>query len=125
MMPESRWITHSVLNPKPSLPTVTWPENPPSKYFAVASAIRSLMRERKASPTSIFLPETRNDMSDLRSGFMDIYVCPHVRLVVYARSARQSSIDRVAPVAPPDGGRRRARARQAAFSDGKPKAPML
>src|SRR5258708_11093775 len=61
-MPESRWITHSVRNPKPSLPTVTWPENPPSKYFAVASAIRSLMRERNASPTSIFLPETRNDI---------------------------------------------------------------
>src|ERR1700733_863471 len=61
-MPESRWITHSVRNPKPSLPTVTWPENPPSKYLAVASAIRALMRAHKASPTSMFLPETRNDM---------------------------------------------------------------
>src|SRR6266568_514265 len=66
-MPESRWITHSVRNPKPSLPTVTWPENPPSKNFAVASAIRPLMRSRKASPMSIFLPETRNGMIDLRA----------------------------------------------------------
>ena len=43
-MPESRCITHSVRKPKPSLPTVTWPEKPPSKYFAVASRTRALTR---------------------------------------------------------------------------------
>src|SRR5690242_14605826 len=62
MIPESRWITHSLRNPKPSLPTVTWPEKPPSKYFAVASLIRPLMRSRRASPMSIFLPDTRKDI---------------------------------------------------------------
>ena len=40
----------------------TWPGIPPSKYLSVASAIRPLTRSRKASPTSIFLPDMRNDM---------------------------------------------------------------
>ena len=37
-MPESRCTTHSVRKPNASLPTVTWPENPPSKYFSSASS---------------------------------------------------------------------------------------
>src|SRR6516164_1513312 len=55
-------MTHSVRKPNPSLPTVTWPEYPPSKYLAVASETRELMRSRNASPRSMFLPDTRNAM---------------------------------------------------------------
>src|ERR1051325_10343596 len=58
-MPESRCTTHSVWKPKASLPTVTCPENPPSKYFSSASRTRALMRSRRALPTSMFLPDTR------------------------------------------------------------------
>src|SRR6478752_8798497 len=50
---------------------VTWPENPPSKYFAVTSAMRALTRARNACPISIFLPETRNGMIDLRWSLVD------------------------------------------------------
>src|SRR5260370_28763504 len=65
-MPESRWTTHSVRKPNPSLPMVTCPEKPPSKYLAIASATRVLMRSRSASPTLIFLPDTRSGMIALR-----------------------------------------------------------
>src|SRR5258707_1990809 len=68
-MPESRWITHSVRKPKPSFPMVTWPEKPPSKYLDVASTTRSLTLARRASPISIFLPDTRNGMIGLRYSF--------------------------------------------------------
>src|SRR3954469_2260692 len=66
-MPESRWIAHSVRNPNPSFATVTWPEYPPSKYFASTSAMRVLTRSRKASPMSRFFPDMRNDIVRLRS----------------------------------------------------------
>src|SRR3954469_4587595 len=39
---------------------VTWPEQPPSKYFAAAWVTRSLIRDRSASPISMFFPDTRN-----------------------------------------------------------------
>src|SRR6266851_1752286 len=112
-MPESRWITHSVRNPNPSLPTVTWPENPPSKYFAVASAIRSLMRERNASPTSMFLPETRNDIwpaSDLdhasRLWLHRHIPTPPTPTPGYAHPLRHASslVHRIEPGGLPDGG---------------------
>src|SRR5438552_10372919 len=50
---------------------VTCPENPPSKYLAVACTRRALMRARNASPMAIFLPETRNGMIDLRTTPVD------------------------------------------------------
>src|SRR5665213_776074 len=56
-------MAHSVRNPDPSRASVTCPEYPPSKYLPTVSAIRSLMRSRKASPTSRFFPDTRNDMA--------------------------------------------------------------
>src|SRR6266853_5567407 len=61
-MPKSRCTTHSVWKPNASLPTVAWPENPPSKYFSSASRTRALMRSRRASPSSMCLPDTRKDM---------------------------------------------------------------
>src|SRR5690606_355976 len=39
---------------------VTCPEKPRSKYFPTASPIRSLMRARKASPTSMCFPDMRS-----------------------------------------------------------------
>src|SRR5436190_4552981 len=81
-MPESRWTTHSVRKPNPSLPTVTCPENPPSKYLVIASASRVLMRSRSASPTLMFLPDTRSGMIALgcrwsvdHPGRMDMAAC--------------------------------------------------
>src|SRR5262249_18409104 len=56
-------MAHSVRKPKPSLLIVAWPEYPRSKNRATSSSIRSLMRPRKDSPTSMFLPETRNPMA--------------------------------------------------------------
>src|SRR5947208_16507807 len=50
---------------------VTCPENPPSKYLAVACTRRALMRARNASPIAIFLPETRNGMIDPRTTPVD------------------------------------------------------
>src|SRR5437763_9585622 len=50
---------------------VTCPENPPSKYLAVACTRRALIRARNASPIAIFLPETRNGMIDLRTTPVD------------------------------------------------------
>src|SRR6266436_2105202 len=102
-MPESRCTTHSVRKPKPSLPMVTCPENPPSKYFAVASATRALIRVRSASPTSIFLPETRNCMTDLRC---------------YVRSSGDRAERRLLFPSPLHGGRNSHRL--AVFCDGSP-----
>src|SRR5262249_56947670 len=50
---------------------VTCPENPPSKYLAVACTRRPLTRMRNASPRSMFLPEMRNGMIDLRTAPVD------------------------------------------------------
>src|SRR5262245_27029486 len=46
---------------------VTWPEKPPSKYFVATSTTRASTRERSAAPILMFLPETRNDMIELRA----------------------------------------------------------
>src|SRR4051794_7616640 len=65
---------------------VTWPENPPSKYFAVTSATRALTRARNACPISIFLPETRNGMIDLRWSLVDAGL-PRLRGIVRTKPA--------------------------------------
>src|SRR5262249_53102893 len=60
-------MTHALgAEPEPLPGDGDVPGKSPSKYLATASATRALTRSRNASPTSMFLPETRNGMIALR-----------------------------------------------------------